>query len=234
MKKGKNKIRSSVSHGVARVPVVMQQEALECGAAALAMVMAYYGKWVPLEQARVACGVSRDGSKAKNIYLAAQRYGFDVEAYRISPEKLKENGTFPCIIHWNMNHFVVLNGFRGKFAFINDPARGTVKIPWEEFDSFFTGIAIVLAPSERFEADGKRRSTVSFARQRLSGAGTAIVFVMLTTAITYLFGIANSVTSRIFVDRLLTGKNREWLYPFLTVLALLAVVQLVVAWTQTV
>ena len=96
----------------------MQLEALECGAAALCMVMAYYGKWVPLEQVRLDCGISRDGSNAKNIYLAAENYGFKVTAYRMEPESLRDQGQFPCIIHWNMNHFVVLCGFRGKHAYM--------------------------------------------------------------------------------------------------------------------
>ena len=212
----------------------MQLEALECGAAALAMVMAYYGKWVPLEQARIDCGVSRDGSKAKNIYIAAQHYGFDVKAYSMSPESIREKGKYPCIIHWNMNHFVVLNGFRGKNVYINDPARGTVKVTWDEFDKSFTGVVLIPTPSDKFEPGGKRRSTLDFARKRLVGTGAAIAFVMLTTAISYLFGIANSVTSRIFMDRLLTGINRDWLYPFISVLILLAVIQIIIAWAQTI
>ena len=230
----RNRIRPTLSKGVAKVPVVMQLEALECGAAALAMVMAYYGKWVPLEQVRVDCGVSRDGSNAKNIFLAAQNYGFTTEAYRMDPEALKTNGRFPCIIHWNMNHFVVLNGFRGKYVYINDPARGSVRITWEEFDRSFTGVMILPVPSEAFVPDGKRRSTLDFARKRLAGAGGAVVFVMLTTAIGYLFGIGNSVTSRIFVDRLLTGKNPDWLNPFMGVMIMLAVLQLTIAWAQAV
>ena len=231
---GKRKTRPTLTKGVARVPVVMQLEALECGAAALCMVMAYYGKWVPLEQVRADCGVSRDGSKAKNIYLAAEHYGFSVRAFRMNPESLREQGRFPCIIHWNMNHFVVLDGFRGKWAYLNDPARGTVRVSWEEFDRSFTGVTIIPTPGEGFEPGGKRKSTLDFARKRLVGAGAAVAFVMLTTAIGYLFGIANSVTSRIFMDRLLTGKNPEWLYPFLSVLILLALIQLVVAWAQAV
>ena len=207
----KSNIKKTVEKGVAKVPVVMQLEALECGAAALAMVMAYYEKWVPLEQVRLDCGVSRDGSKAKNIYLAAERYGFDVSAYKMSPEALKEEGKFPCIIHWNMNHFVVLNGFKGKWVYLNDPARGTVKISYEEFDNAFTGIVIIPVPSENFEPGGKKRSTIDFARKRLVGAGAAVVFVMLSTAISYLFGIVNSVTARIFMDRLLTRINLDWL-----------------------
>lgn len=228
------KIKPTLTKGVAKVPVVMQLEALECGAASLAMVMAYYSKWVPLEQVRLDCGVSRDGSKAKNIYLAAEHYGFDVKAYRMSPEALKESGQFPCIIHWNMNHFVVLNGFKGNHVYINDPARGTVKVSWDEFDKAFTGVTIIPVPSENFVPSGKKKSTVDFAKKRLVGAGAAVAFVMLTTAVSYLFGIANSMTSRIFMDRLLTGVNRDWLNPFIGMLVLLAAIQLIVAWVQTI
>lgn len=228
------RIKPTLSKGVAKVPVVMQLEALECGAACLAMVMAYYNKWVPLEKVRLSCGVSRDGTNAKNIYLAAKHYGFDVKAYRMSPKALKKEGTYPCIIHWNMNHFVVLNGFRGRHAYINDPARGIVKVTMDEFDKSFTGIVINLVPSEDFEPSGKRRSTIDFARKRLIGAAAAVAFVMLATVISYLFGIVNSVTSRIFLDRLLTGKNPEWLYPFVAILLLIAAVQIIVSSVQAV
>ena len=230
----KRKVEKTLTKGVARVPVVMQLEALECGAAALCMVMAYYGKWVPLEQVRIDCGVSRDGSRAKNIYMAAEHYGFSVKAFRMSPENLRDKGQFPCIIHWNMNHFVVVDGFRGRWVYLNDPARGEVKVSWEEFDRSFTGVTMIPVPGENFEPGGERRSTLDFAKRRLKGAGAAVAFVMLTTAITYLFGIANSVTSRIFMDRLLTGINKDWLYPFLSVMILLAAVQLIVAWAQTI
>ncbi|MCR4646480.1 MAG: hypothetical protein K5695_13920 [Oscillospiraceae bacterium] len=114
MSKQNGKIKTPVTKGAVKVPVIMQLESLECGAASLAMVMAYYGKWVPLEQVRADCGVSRDGSNARNIFRAAQRYGFDVKAYRRTPESILEKGQFPCIIHWNFNHFVVLNGFKGN------------------------------------------------------------------------------------------------------------------------
>ena len=229
-----NTTKPTLTKGVAKVPVVMQLEALECGAAALAMVMAYYGKWIPLEQVRVDCGVSRDGSKAKNLVQAARHYGFDVKAFRYSIEGVRENASFPCIIHWNMDHFVVLNGFRGKYAYLNDPARGTVRVTIDEFDNSFTGVTIILTPSDTFEPSGKPKSTLSFARKRMLGAGAAVAFVMLTTAICYLFGIANSVTSRIFMDRLLTGVNRDWLYPFILFLILLATIQLIVAWVQAI
>ncbi|MBO7673441.1 MAG: NHLP family bacteriocin export ABC transporter peptidase/permease/ATPase subunit [Atopobiaceae bacterium] len=212
----------------------MQLEALECGAAALAMVMAYYGKWVPLEQVREDCGVSRDGSKASNVWTAAEHYGFEVEAYQTTPERLREGGTFPCIIHWNMNHFVVLDGFRGNSVYLNDPARGTVKVSWEEFDESFTGVVLVPTPAEDFEPSGSRQSVLAFARKNLTGAGAATAFVVIATVIAYLFGVVNSVTSRIFMDRLLTGINPDWLGPFTAVLVGLAALQLVVAWIQAV
>ncbi len=229
-----NKIRQPVTKGAAKVPVIMQLEALECGAASLAMVLAYYGKWVPLEQVRADCGVSRDGSNAKNVYLAAENYGLNAKAFRRTPETLKSNGKFPCIIHWNFNHFVVLNGFKGKYAMINDPARGLVRVDAEEFDKAFTGVSLEFEPSENFVADGKRKSTVDFARKRLRGAGAATVFVMLTTVITSLFGIINPVMTQVFMDRLLTHRNDDWLLPFIGILSGLALIQMIVAWAQAI
>ena len=230
----KQKVKQPVSKGVAKVPVIMQLEALECGAASLAMVMAYYSKWIPLEQVRAECGVSRDGSNAKNIFLAAQSYGFQVEAFRRSPEVIREKGQFPCIIHWNFNHFVVLNGFKGKTAYINDPARGFVKVSEEEFDTSFTGIVICPVPGPGFKPEGKRKSTLEFARKRLIGAGAAVAFVMLTTIISYLFKIVNPIMTQVFMDRLLSGINRNWLMPFIGLMIGLAVLQVAVSWFQAI
>ena len=230
----KKKLKSPVKSGRAKVPMIMQMEALECGAACLTMVLAYYHKWIPLEQVRLDCGVSRDGSNMKNIYLAAQHYGMDVHGYRMEVEGLKENGTFPCIIHWDFNHFVVLDGFKGDKAVLNDPARGIVQVSMEEFDESFTGLVLSFAPGEGFTPSGKRKSTLAFAKKRLKGAAPAVVFVVLTSLISYLFNIINPVMTRIFFDRLLTGLAPDWLYPFITVMVLLLVFQLIVLWAQTV
>ena len=142
----KTTLKAPVKAGVAKVPVIMQMEALECGAACLAMILAYYQKWIPLEQVRLDCGVSRDGSNMKNVFLAGQHYGLNVHGYRMEPEGLKENGTFPCIIHWEFNHFVVLDGFKNGKAVLNDPARGIVQIPMERFDESFTGLVLTFEP----------------------------------------------------------------------------------------
>ena len=228
------KIKPTITKGYAKVPIIMQLEALECGAASLAMVMAYYDKWVPLEQVRSDCGVSRDGSNAKNICKAAKSYGFKVQAFSRTPKSIKEKGKFPCIIHWNFNHFVVLNGFKGKYACINDPARGAIKVGPEEFDRAFTGITLNITPDEGFEPGGKRQSTLSFAKKRLIGAGAAVLLVMLTTVISSMFGIINPIMSKIFMDRLLTKTNSSWLMPFIALMTVLAAVQIIVGWAQTI
>ena len=231
---GNDKIRQPVKKGAARVPVIMQMEALECGAACLAMVMAYYRKWVPLEQVRLDCGVSRDGSTARNMLIAARNYGFEAQGFRCEVDALREDIALPCIIHWNLNHFVVLDGFQGKYARINDPARGEVKVPLEEFDSAFTGICLQITPGPDFQPSGKKKSTFAFARRRLEGAGAAVAFVLLSTVIGYLFGMINPAFSRFFMDRLLTGENRELLRPFLAIMTLMGAAQVVTAWIQAV
>ena len=229
-----HKFKEPVTKGVAKVPVIMQMEALECGAASLAMVLAYYRKWIPLEQVRLDCGVSRDGSNMKNVYLAAKNYGLDVHGYQMEVDVLKKQGTFPCIIHWDFNHFVVLDGFKGNKAILNDPARGLVSVSMEEFDESFTGLVLTFAPSEEFVPSGKRKSTVAFARKRLKGAGPAVAFIVLTTVITYLFGVIKPVMSRIFYDKLLTKQAPDWSYPFILVMTLLAVFELIVQWASVI
>lgn len=233
MKKTK-KIKAPVTKGVAKVPVVMQMEALECGAASLAMILAYYEKWIPLEQVRVDCGVSRDGSNARNILRAARSYGLVAKGYRYEPEALRKEGKFPCIIHWNFNHFVVLDGFRGNKAVLNDPAKGTYTVPMKTFDESFTGICLLFEPGEDFLPGGKPQSMISYAKKRLVGAGAAIVFVTLTTIISSLLGVITPAFSRIFLDRLLTHENPDWLMPFTLAFAGIGVVQLIVAWIQAV
>ena len=219
---------------VCKVPFVMQMEALECGAASLAMILAYYGKWIPLEQVRLDCGVSRDGSNARNVLHAARSYGLIAKGYRYEPEELKQNGEFPCIIHWNFNHFVVLNGFQKDKAVLNDPAQGTVTVSMKVFDESFTGICLMFKPGENFVPDGKPKSVWSFAKKRLKGTGTAVTFVVLTTIITSLIGVINPAFSRIFLDRLLTGENPGWLIPFIAALSGIGILQLITAWIQAV
>ena len=234
MGKTKKPIPQPVTKGVAKVPVVMQMEALECGAASLTMILAYYGKWIPLEQVRADCGVSRDGSSAKNVLRAARSYGLAAKGYRYEPDMLKENGKFPCIIHWNFNHFVVLNGFKGDKAVLNDPAKGTYMVPMKTFDESFTGICLMFEPTENFEPGGKPRSVMAFAAEKMKGAGTAVWFTVITTVIASLIGVIRPAFSRIFLDRLLTGVNPEWVMPFLWAFAGLGIVGVILEFIQAI
>ena len=234
MGKKANAVKAPVTAGVAKVPVVMQMEALECGAASLTMVLAYYNKWIPLEQVRADCGVSRDGSNAKNVLRAARSYGLIAKGYRFEPESLRENGTYPCIIHWNFNHFVVLNGFKGNKAYLNDPAKGTYSVSMETFDQSFTGICLMFEPSQTFEPGGKPKSVMDFALQRMKGTSEAVAFTVITTVIASLIGIIQPAFSRVFLDRILTGQNPRWLIPFIWALAAMSALQVLIAFLQAV
>jgi len=217
---------------IAKVPVVMQMENLECGAACLAMILAYHGMWVPLEQVRSDCGVSRDGSNAKNMLRAARAYGMSAAGYRMELESIRQ-AEFPVIIHWNFNHFVVLNGFKKTRAVLNDPARGTIEVSMEEFDKSFTGIALTFSKSESFVPGGKPKSVLGFARNRLKGALVPFLFVILTGILTAATGVIMPVFSRIFMDRILTGTNANWLYPFILAMAGMFLFQLTVSVINT-
>ena len=234
MGKTKDKIKTPITKGVAKVPVVMQMEALECGAASLTMILAYYGKWIPLEQVRADCGVSRDGSNAKNVLKAARSYGLTAKGYRYEPDALKKCGKFPCIIHWNFNHFVVLDGFKGNKAVLNDPAKGTYSVPMETFDNSFTGICLMFEPGDSFEPGGKPKSMVAFAKEKMRGAGVAVAFTIITTVITSLIGIINPAFSRIFIDRLLTGQNPDWFMPFIWALTALTTIQIIISFIEAI
>lgn len=219
---------------VARVPVILQLEALECGAASLCMILAYYHKWVPLEQMRLDCGISRDGSNAKNIMIAAQNYGMKTRAFRYEPETLVKKGTFPCIIHWNFNHFVVLNGFKKNKAILNDPARGYIEVSMEEFDQSFTGVCMMMEPSDTFVPEGKKKTMEGFVKKRLKGTGSAFLFSVLVSAITAFFVVMNPVFGRFMLDQLLPGYNDSLFAGFIVFLLIITLTQIVLSFIQAV
>ena len=229
-----SKLKTPKTKGVANVPIIMQLEALECGAASLAMVMAYYGKWVPLEQLRVECGVSRNGSSAKNILQAARKHGFATKGYALNALKLKQRGKFPAIVHWNGGHFVVVDGFRGNKVYINDPARGQMKLDIATFDQFFTGVYLEIVPTEEFVPGGKRKSIIGFAKRRLKGAVPLMAFFSITSLIVYLFTVISPSMGQVFVDHLLGGKNPDWLYPFLILFGIVGLLQALVTGIQAI
>ena len=205
---------------VKNVPVIMQMEMVECGAASLGMVLAYHKKWLPLEQLRKDCGVSRDGCSAKQLLLAGRSYGMEANAYKLDEDELQ--GETPAIIHWNFNHFVVYKGKRGNTHYLNDPGRGKVKVTQEEFDRAFTGIALVFEPTEAFQPGGSRASILGFVKRRLKNTQAAAFFIFVTGLLAAIVGIATPLFSQIFMDDILSGKNPDWFKPFMA--AFLAVI----------
>ena len=218
---------------IVKVPVVMQMEATECGAASLCMVLAHFGKWLPLEQVRLDCGVSRDGSNAGNILAAARNYGLKAQGYRCSLDGVKKM-SFPVIIHWNFNHFVVLCGFKKDKAVLCDPARGRVEVSMQEFDESFTGIVLSFEKTEAFVPDGSPRSVLAFAKSRLHGALAPFLFIAAISLLTSAVGLCTPLFSRVYMDEILSGKNPGWLAPFLAALGGLLVFQTVVSLLQAV
>jgi NHLM bacteriocin system ABC transporter peptidase/ATP-binding protein len=189
-------------------------EAVECGAAALAMVLAYYGAWIPLERLRVACGVSRDGSKASNVVMAARSLGLAAKGFRKEPSTLHEL-PMPCIIHWNFNHFVVLEGIDGDRVSINDPAIGRRLIDMNELDLAFTGVALAMEPTEAFQKTGSKPKGLHLLLRELRSSRAAVALLIAVSLALIIPGIVIPGFSKIFVDEILIQNNETWLKPLL-------------------
>jgi NHLM bacteriocin system ABC transporter peptidase/ATP-binding protein len=215
----------------AHTPTVLQMEALECGAAALAMVLAYHGRWVPLEELRSACGVSRDGSRAANVVKAARAYGLDARGVRLEPEGLTET-TLPAIIFWNFNHFVVVDGYGPKGVHLNDPAKGPRSLSWDEFDDAFTGVVIELAPGAEFQPGGSPPSVVKGLASRFGGNLSPLVLCLLAGLGLLVPGLLVPAAVRIFVNEYLGQGNRSWLWLLVLGASLAAVTQIALTWLQ--
>lgn len=198
---------------IAKVPVMIQMEAVECGAACLGMILAWHKKWLPLEQLRKDCGVSRDGCNARQIMMAARNYGMETTAYRMEPDEIEDMA--PSIIHWNFNHYVVYKGKRGKYHYINDPGKGAVKVTDEDFNKSFTGVVLTFKPGAGFSKGGSRTSILGFVRRRLKNTGAAAFFILVTGVLAAITAIATPVFSQIFMDDILSGKNPDFFWPFM-------------------
>ncbi|RMF11681.1 MAG: NHLP family bacteriocin export ABC transporter peptidase/permease/ATPase, partial [Alphaproteobacteria bacterium] len=214
-----------------RTPTVLQMEAVECGAASLAMVLAWHGRWVPLEELRIVSGVTRDGARAAGIVRAARYYGLEAKGLRIDIDRLREQ-TFPLIVFWGFNHFVVIDGFDDEHVFINDPARGRLMLTIEEFGRQYTGIALVFSPGPAFRRGGRPPQVWRALGERLARSPAAVLSIALTSLFLALPGLVLPFSLKIFVDDVLVRGFSDWLFPLVAGLVVAGIVGGLLVWFQ--
>ena len=207
-----------------KTPTLLQMEAVECGAAAIGIILSYYGRIVPLEELRVSCGVSRDGSKASNLVKAARRYGMQAKGYKKSLANLKKLHP-PFIVFWNFNHFLVVEGFRKEIVFLNDPAAGPRRVTSEEFDQGYTGVVLVIEPGPEFKKGGEKPSLKLALWLRLKGSITAILYCIIVGFLLVFPGLVIPVFNQIFVDNVLVESRSDWLRPLILAMAITVLLQ---------
>lgn len=212
-------------------PTVLQMEAVECGAASLAMILGYFGTYVPLEQLRVECGVSRDGSKASNILKAARRYGLEAAGYKKEVENLGDL-PLPQILYWNFNHFVVLEGIKGRRVYLNDPAMGPRIVTLDELDASFTGLTLSFAKGPGYVPSGHKPDVCKSLAARLSGYRAALGCILLAGLFLVVPGIVIPGFSQIFVDEILVKGLSDWLRPLVAAMLATAVLRGALTWLQ--
>ena len=215
-----------------KTPTVLQMEAVECGAACLGIVLAQFGRWVPLEELRLACGVSRDGSKAGNMLRAARRYGLEAKGGKTEPAGLRTLPP-PLILHWNFNHFLVLDGFHKKGRVrINDPASGPRMVSEEELDESFTGVVLWFEAGPDFVAAGEKPSFLPALGRRLRGARAALLLILLAGFALAAPQLLSPVFSKLMVDQVLLHGNLPWLSPLLLAMGATALMIGALTWLQ--
>jgi len=214
-----------------KTPTVYQMEATECGAASLAMILGYYGCFIPLEQLRIDAGVTRDGCNARNILRAARKYGLSCKGYSYDLEKMLTLKT-PCILHWNFNHFVVFEGIKGGCPYINDPAVGRRRLTMQDLDDCFTGIVLTFEKTPQLQTSRQKSSTGSFIRRRLRHEAPALGALLCAGLLLVAPGLIVPTLSQIFVDDILMGSSSDWLGPLLVGLILTTLYSLFFSWMR--
>lgn len=197
----------------AKVPTILQIEAIECGAASLGMILAGFGRWVSLRELRSTCHVSRDGSSLSKVMEASLGYGLTPQGHR-GPVDTLEGLQMPAIIWWQRNHYVVLEGAKNGTFFVNDPARGHMKYTQEYFTKNYSGAAVTFTKDDDFTTGGKPFSPLSSLIKRLPGAKGGIWLAFLAGLLALLPGLLIAPASSLFVDSVLDDGIREFL-PFL-------------------
>ena len=218
-----------------RTPTVLQMEAVECGAASLSMVLGHYGRHVPLEELRIACGVSRDGSRASNLLKAARSYGLTAKGMQMDLAALADVQG-PAILFWEFNHYVVYDGMGRRLGrrgvYINDPAKGRRFVPMEEFDGSFTGVVLVLEPGHGFERGGRRPGVLGAMPARLRGTAGTMPAAVLSSLLLVAVGAAVPALSRQYIDLFLIGGQTSLLTVLFAAMGTCVLLTLVLTWLQ--
>jgi len=218
-------------HRRAKVPSILQMEAVECGAASLAMILAKFGRYVPLEELRIQCGVSRDGSKASNILKAARHYGLEARGGRYELEQI-DSIQLPAIIFWNFNHFVVLEGFSRRGVHINDPGMGPRILPLDEFDEAFTGVVLEFDRTAEFKPGGDKPSTIAALSKRANGMAPGIAFLFLVGLAFVIPGLLTPIFTKVFIDEILVGQLDSWLMPLILGMIVASLATILLSWLE--
>nr|WP_217345061.1 NHLP family bacteriocin export ABC transporter peptidase/permease/ATPase subunit [Noviherbaspirillum sp. L7-7A]MBV0879278.1 NHLP family bacteriocin export ABC transporter peptidase/permease/ATPase subunit [Noviherbaspirillum sp. L7-7A] len=214
-----------------KTPTVLQMEAVECGAAALSIVLQHYGRYVSLEELRIACGVSRDGSKASSVVRAARAHGLKAQGMRLEIDALHHYDC-PMILFWNFNHFLVLEGLNDKKAWINDPATGPRTVGMDEFNRSYTGVVLLFEPESHFERSPDPNGIIGALGRRLRNVQGPAAYVLLASLGMVIPGLAIPVFSQVFVDSYLIGRLQGWVKPLLFGMALTALLRALLTWLQ--
>ena len=219
------------SYNRKRTPTVLQMEAVECGAASLAMIMGHYGRFIPLEKMRIECGVNRDGTNARNILLAGKEFGMIGKAFKKELDQLKEL-PLPLIAHWNFNHFLILEGYKKGKYFLNDPAMGTRTVTEEEFDDSFTGVVLLLQPGDNFEQKKETSGFFSSLAKRLNGSYTSILYCFFTAIAMIIPSLVVPAFTRVFIDDILIGKMFERALPLFWIMLIVVIIMGFLTWIK--
>ncbi|WP_167858448.1 cysteine peptidase family C39 domain-containing protein [Methylobacterium nonmethylotrophicum] len=217
-----------------RVPTFLQQEAAECGAACLAMILAAHGRWLTLAETRELCGVGRDGVRASRILRAARALGLIARGLRVEPGDLATLPT-PFVAYWNFNHFVVVERYRpGGRSAINDPAVGPRQVGRQEFEDAFTGVVLTFEPGPGFVREGARPSLAALLGERMRGGRRALALAGLAGILLVVPGIVAAGFTRLFIDRVLASQTQSWLMPLIGALAAFALLRATLTYLQQV
>ncbi len=206
-----------------KTPTVLQMETVECGAAALSIILGYYGKFVPLEKLRIVCGVSRDGLRATNILQAAKEYGLDAKGYSLSIDKLMTI-EMPAIVFWNFNHFLVVEGFTKTKVYLSDPAQGRYTVSHQEFSEAFTGVVLMFKPTEKFEKGNEKKGLISSLGSRIKNSKLSITYVILTSLFLVIPGLIIPSFTKVFIDHYLINGVSEFVMPLLLVMGIVLII----------